>query len=257
MKLVTSLTPSHRFLSLAWDVFFAKKSRGVSLERHFPFLYDLQSDNLFFELYDDAQFVGGVAVVFDTCHISNVRFAKIGLVCISPFFRGRGYFKKLFHQCIIEVESQGVDSIVLWTGQHELYSQFGFQLSDPYLFGEINSPAGSDSFNIITKYGESHLPVPTFSTSCCSYIYRESIVYASDFSKGITILDWKGNDLEIEMIFRSLAKHGCNLNILRNDSLVTLLEEKGYQMNLKSSRLQMQLNTKLLPTLEIKVLDRI
>lgn len=254
MSIHVSNRPSNEFLSLVWKVFFSEKGRGLSIEQHFPFIFS-SSKNLFFEVYNNSTFVGGLAVAFDNCDGKEV--AKIGLICIDSSFRGQGHFKKLLCFTLTELNTRAIDSIVLWTKQHELYFPFGFVISDPYLFGRVVAPCRLEDELQYTVEQENIVPVPTFSTFCVVHTYGKSKVYTSDFSNQITILGWDGDVLEVELIIRAISKGGCLINICYNDPLIHVFKAKGYQIELNRSNLQMQLKTKLSPDLNINVLDRI
>jgi GNAT superfamily N-acetyltransferase len=55
--------------------------------------------------------------------------STLGAIATDPSARGRGFASQLIRAAIQESEKQKDAYVVLWGGEHEFYSQFGFELS--------------------------------------------------------------------------------------------------------------------------------
>ena len=131
------------FLDLAWRVFFASRSRGVSMEAHFPWLKGGGREDRTWCLEEEGRPAAMLAVrkgVIDTGDMRPVEFHAIGLVCTAPAFQRRGLASRLVEAVLRLI---GPDApVLLWTSKHDFYAKFGFQLADPTLVAECNFRTG-------------------------------------------------------------------------------------------------------------------
>lgn len=143
-RFAASRTPG-AFLTMAWDVFFASRGRGVSLDAHFPWLAGGGRDDRAFCIEQDGHPAAMLMVREGILGgpDGGLRFHAIGLVCTAPAFRQRGLAGRLMDAALEDV---GRLPVLLWTSQHGFYERWGFEVADPTLVVACRmSPASSHS----------------------------------------------------------------------------------------------------------------
>lgn len=74
----------------------------------------------------------------------SARWAGVHAVCTDPAFRGRGHFKAIMNE-VVETCSEEVEGMLLFTGNPELYTRFGFECVQEHRFLCRNLHAGGES----------------------------------------------------------------------------------------------------------------
>lgn len=257
MHIVCSDQPSRAYTSLIWKVFFEEKNRGVSIDKHFPWIKN-ESDNIYYEAYQESQLVGGITVK-SLAVTRSKKVALLGLVVVRQECRGKGIFDYLIRHVISDLETSKFVSIFLWSSQHYLYEKHGFETCDDYLFGTIKRP-----INNAIEYDKrdffldsSTLPIPTFSHELLRNRYKSAVILYSDFSGYNSILHFEGADCDVRVLIHSLAENKCFINVKCNDSILACLRDYKFSLDLESSNLQMQRPISEKININIDVLDRI
>ncbi|OWK27839.1 GNAT family N-acetyltransferase [Sphingomonas dokdonensis] len=117
------------FRDLAWQVFFASRGRGVSLDAHFPWIGGGGRDDRSWLMEVDGRPAAMLCVRRGI--VADVHFSAIGLVCTAPDFERRGFATRLLKTAL---DAIGEDApVLLWTSQHAFYARLGFELIDPTL----------------------------------------------------------------------------------------------------------------------------
>lgn len=127
------------FRHLAWQVFFASRGRGVSLDAHFPWLRGGGYDDRSWLLEADKQPAAMLCTRRGTN--SGVNFYAVGLVCTAPAFERRGFATCLLQAALEEIGSDV--PVLLWTSQHAFYERFGFTLADPSVVATCTFPTSA------------------------------------------------------------------------------------------------------------------
>jgi GNAT superfamily N-acetyltransferase len=243
------------FIDQIWDVFFAAKSRGVSINAHFPWLVRKDSSTWYVVLKDHQQFVGGLCVkeVSNTEHSSNFKIAAIGLVCIDSKYRGQGYAKALLEAAVEEAKKRGYDALTLWTLKWDVYKPHGFKLQDDSIFGSIDTSGftieprvNADALRRQIKFKTlpRELGLPPFALGGLVMATASAQVVILDIGVDKVVADWSGIDAEVVLILDSMARKKRLINAHTGDSLLGVLEDQGAKLNLSHSNLQMWLPLK-------------
>ncbi len=83
------------------------------------------------------QVVGGLAVNPVKRGPAGEVAAIVGLVCVAPEHRGRGYSQLALMTAISHAGRLGTDDMVLWTGNPGIYENLGFKPCDSASFGTV------------------------------------------------------------------------------------------------------------------------
>lgn len=239
---------SQAFRDMAWEVFFTTKGRGISLRRHFPFLYASSSRVQSFEARESGQLIGGLALKTEEYFFEEKQYkvGLIGLVCVSPNFRGLGVGRNLLTQVIKYAKFNSFDYLTLWTNQHGIYSGLGFEVSDRWNYGWIEQPEVNICEASIPMEGlpgieDKVKPLPPFATARYELNNKNAaIAYLCDFD-GVIVADYSGEpSLVAKMLFEQLPKK-WRLNFIENDPLVGALSDLGLKVSASPTNLQMWL----------------
>lgn len=272
MKINISETPSLCLKSLFWNIFFESKNRGISLERHFPWLENSSETVIFFELLISSVTVAGLVLRHKTyqSHGEIINIGMIGLVCVLPQNRGVGIASKLLTQAIDYSKNNNYDYLTLWTNQHHIYSKHKFYVADPWLYGWIITDScvrkaacarvSNKHFVVENKLS----PIPPFASELyeCS-LSNSSFTFLRD-KDGEIVTDYTGDVVELGLLMIHALSARWRLNVVENDPLIAILMNFGAVVNLLPVNLQMWLNLRdsnesnsIVHTLVIPVLDRI
>lgn len=255
--------------ALFWEVFFQSRQRGISLERHFPWLSSASPSVTFAEAHMDGMTVGGLVLRELRCTFEEhpLRVGMIGLVCVEPRYRGRGVANHLMAAAIAHAAGQGMDCLTLWTSKHAVYEKQGFATLDRWMYGWVRDAddANAQLFQPGSELSPDHtLPLPPFARA----VYRHtgqaaSIVVLAD-EQGAIVTAYEGSPVAAARAMVGLLPPCWRLNVLAQDPLVAELALLGKHLDLAPSRLQMwcALNDALPVTavaqqLAIAVIDRI
>lgn len=124
------------FRALAWDVFFASRGRGVSLDAHFPWLRGGGRNDRAWYLTEAG--LPAAMLCVRRGIIADTPFHAIGLVCTAAAFKRRGHATRLLRMAL---DNAGDLPVLLWTGQHGFYTRLGFELIDPTVVATCTLPS--------------------------------------------------------------------------------------------------------------------
>jgi hypothetical protein len=259
-------TVSDDFLNLAWSTFFAERKRGLSLDKHFPWLYKKNDSNWYVEAWFENSFVGGLVVKEKEVLLEHqkVVIACIGLVCIESSYRGLGIAKQLLVNAIKESELKKLTASTLWTSQAKIYESSGFVCKDNSLFGTVEFPSRNNNLEgkISTKVERNFFDLPPFADECKTFSTEKANLTVLYDKEGGIIADWNGRDDVVLSMLKLVLPNKFRINSRVGDSMNELLMLEGATLNLMNTQLQMWRpnvqNFKMLECSELfSVLDRI
>ncbi len=240
-----------QLLELMWDVFFQSKHRGISLQTHFPWLEKVTDHVWYVTLRDDLNVVGGLCVkeAGEVSAQGKYKFASIGLVCIAPEFRGRGYAKTILQAAIEEAKKRNYDALTLWTSKHDVYAPQGFKLDDDGLFGTIDLSAcvKSESSSVEIPFRQSYpdqLGLPPFAKSGFTMTYEDAQTIFIEDNSGIILAEWSGGLENLVELLIAMPEKRWRINAHQGDKLLEKLTERRAMLNLMPANLQMWLPLK-------------
>lgn len=253
---------------LFWEVFFASRGRGIDLDAHFPWIsYD---QHVFcVEIKDPAGADEAVAaLVIRTLGSGTDAFVGlIGLVCVNEAWRGKGLASGLMKSAIKFAESQSMAALILWTQKPEVYAGQGFITDEQYLFGYVVS---TPELRVTMEYAMNDWPgssaqeikrgIPPFASrgQMISNDKARLIVFVTH--GGMSVVEWSGEKKDVVDLMLASLPERYSLNVAEGDSLISELEERGLELNLKPAALRMVKNLQSVASVElpiIKFLDRI
>lgn len=258
------------FETLVWDVFFKSRNRGLSLIRHFPWLASEHNLAYYMVVEIDGQVVGGLVVKkrLGCIHGHSVNIGLIGLVCITPAFRGRGLGTILMNKTLKQTASDDFDLLTLWAGDASLYRKHQFVSSDIWTFGwvcENTVLTPKTGINPSMKLVE--LPdasIPPFALSTHEIVYANSKVSLVLDATGPIVTGYTGDARGTALVMKKAFFGNWRINLEKGDVLLSELNYLGYKVNLSPVNLQMwhRVNSSypvsvLSENLRIPVLERI
>jgi len=234
-----------------WNVFFQSRFRGISLHAHFPWLEKISNHVWYVTLGEGRDVIGGLCVkeVGDVSVYGKYKVASIGLVCVAPEFRGRGYAKAMLQAAIEEAKNRNYDALTLWTSKHDVYTPLGFKLNDNGLFGTVdlsecaNFDANSTVVSSRQKFS-AELGLPPFAKSGFTVMHKDEQAIFIEDSNGIILADWKGNLDELVELLIAMPERQWRINAHQGDQLLEKLAARGALLNLMPANLQMWLPLK-------------
>lgn len=260
------------FERVVWDVFFQSKNRGISLLRHFPWISN-GDDSVYYMVAElEGQVVGGLAVrewVGGSIHSHKVKTGLIGLVCMAPFFRGRGIANTLVDATLKQAADDGFDALTLWTGKPDLYRQHGFVEADVWTYGwarrtYVRRPRALLMDGSTKLVERPSAPIPPFALSTHEMIGAQSSVFLVKDSTGWIVTGYIGDVKEAASSMSAILPENWRVNLEKDDILHDELIDLGYHLDLKPVNLQMWfcINSnypvaQLVEKLRIPVLERI
>lgn len=234
------------FERLVWNVFFQSRNRGISLERHFPWMLEPLDAGFYILAEVKGSVVGGLVVKNLRGLIAEreVKVGMIGLVCVSSDFRGQGISRKILEAALRYARADSFDALTLWTSFSALYSNYGFQVADAWQYGWIhqrkeaseNRNAGLDTLKFIQIQGE---PVPPFAQSVNQLLGRNSSVFLIRDGRGWIVAGYKGNFRDAAHLMVEKLSDSWRLNVQNNDPLLDELKRIGCEINVNPINLQM------------------
>lgn len=259
-----SSIPDSAYIKIIWKEFFESRSRGLTLERHFPWLTDKK--NVFVSVNYKGAVIGGLVMrQLSKVDVKNniiLNLSLIGLVCIKEEFRGLGLSTLLLENSIEKARKMKIDHLVLWSSKHAVYEKLNFKILDFSQYGQLKNLPKVELLKdeMIVKGYPEELPMPVFATTGGSIHYRtSSVIYTCDHEK-YNVISYEGELNDIWKILCTLNSKKLYINVDVRDELYRYLNEKNCQANLEKSNLQMShcLNTDTqLENIKLSVLDRI
>lgn len=259
------------FEKIAWDVFFQSKNRGISLERHFPWILESQYSGFYVLAENEGEIVGGLVVKKWQGYLGNrrIKVGLIGLVCVKPDSRGKGISDNLLEVALKQAKDDGVDALTLWTNFPSLYSRYGFFEGDAWSYGWVhnkydisnNRKYERKKIKILELEGA---PVPPFAESVHQLIGLGFSIFLVKDVTGWIVAGYSGNVRDAAQSMVENLSNKWRLNILKNDPLYNELNKLGCEIDVNPVNLQMWycvdsklIISDLVENLHIPVLDRI
>jgi predicted GNAT family N-acyltransferase len=202
--------------ALIWDTFFVSRKRGVDLLSHFPWI-EQESHVVCLSLFDLS---GGVCVATLVLR-SNTPWAKtpyamLGMVCVDPAWRGRGYCTQLLSHTTDFAARNSIHSIVLWTTQPGLYAKFGFaedtDVCDTYGRVEINPQRRREPVEYVRADMDASVALPPFGRQLIRFQSRNAEVISVETPDGLVVADWKGEISDVMGLIESALPSAWGLN---------------------------------------------
>lgn len=251
MRIKITNKSTRPLLDVMWNVFFQSKHRGISLHAHFPWLEKISNHVWYVRLGEGRNVIGGLCVkeVGDVSVSGKYKVASIGLVCVAPEFRGRGYAKAILQAAIEEAKRRNYDALTLWTSKHDVYAPQGFKLNDDGLFGivDLSECAKSKASSMVTPLRQSfpvELGLPPFAKSGFRMSYKDAQAIFIEDSNGIILADWTGYLGDLVGLLIAIPEKKWRINAHQGDELLERLAERGATLNLTPANLQMWLPLK-------------
>ncbi|MGX9786404.1 GNAT family N-acetyltransferase [Janthinobacterium lividum] len=269
VTITLSTVASEALKALFWEVFFQSKNRGVTLQRHFPWLSAAPNGVIFAEARIGTVTVGGLVLREKQYQLGErtLRIAMIGLVCVAQRERGKGIANSMLEAIVAHAREQQLDYLTLWTSQYSVYEKHGFQVADRWMYGWVRGGEGNDQQpfepdgNLVP---DTSLPLPPFARAV--YCYRDpvcSMVVLED-THGAIVTAYDGLPAAAASAMVRHLPSCWRLNVLAQDAILHELQLHGRTLELAPVRLQMWLPLRdvlpveqLLDHVTFPVLDRI
>ena len=272
MKISISRTASVNLKKIFWDIFFRLKNRGVSLERHFPWLKGTSTEAIFFEATKLSVSVGGLVLreIRYLIDKKELKIGLIGLVCVVPESRGIGVAGELLKEAIAYAKKHGFDFLTLWTNQHKIYLPHGFYLMDTWCFGWVDASSKQKNAKADLSF-QSHifvenrtLPLPPFADSIYEYSVGNISFTLLNDKDGVVVVWYEGEGTEVAHKMIEIFPARWRLNVVKDDPLIHALASCGANVHVCPVNLQMWLNLEhsdpsgnQVSRIKMSVLDRI
>ncbi len=126
-----------------------KYPEGELISRDFPLFFSEANADHLFVIYDDsetgkdlASHAGTFQSVLKT-EEDELKVGGIGGVATDERFQGKGFGKEVIESCLEDLRANGCALAFLWSGEHEFFRKFGFELVGAQW--SIDVPVGSGS----------------------------------------------------------------------------------------------------------------
>ena len=255
--------------NLIWDVFFASRQRGISLDYHFPWLLDEERIAC---VTLSREFNGVLetqaALVIKKQHIEIVgTVGLIGLVCVDVKHRGRGLSTRLIRAAEEYAKRASLNALLLWTTKPDVYEKVGFTIDSIDLYGtarkataSLHIGAGDISLANIRVEKRNNGGVPAFANEVIEFSTGSASVTACKTNQGLSLAEWHGDPQEIVALINNCFPNVWQINAAEYSPLIPALQGNGYSLDLRPGATRMVLGLTLTnqqPIPYIKLLDRI
>jgi|GEM_PF-4485998 GNAT superfamily N-acetyltransferase len=269
VTITLSTVASEALKALFWDVFFQSKNRGVTLQRHFPWLSAASNGVIFAEARIGTVTVGGLVLREKRHQLGErpLRIAMIGLVCVAQRERGKGIANSMLEAIIAHAREQQFDYLTLWTSKYSVYEKHGFQVADRWMYGWVRGGEGNDRqpFEPDGKLvPDTRLPLPPFARAVYCYSDPVCSMVVLEDAHGAIVTAYDGLPAAAALAMVRHLPSCWRLNVLAQDAILHELQRHGKTLELAPVRLQMWLPLHdLLPVEQVlehvtfPVLDRI
>lgn len=272
MNISISKTPSCNLRELFWNIFFKSKNRGVSLDRHFPWLKGDSGDTFFFEVLISSVTVAGLVLRQRKYKIDEreVTIGMVGLVCVASEYRGAGIATELLTKTINYSNDNNYDYLTLWTNKHDVYSKHNFYVADPWQYGGVATDGCFSELGLNRLFIEKSvfeldsLPLPPFASAVHEYSFGDLSFTLIKGSEGDIVVDYKGSAFDLGLFMIQELPVYWRLNVIKKDPLISVLVNFGADVKLVDVNIQMWLDLKnidqqnsTIKRIIIPVLDRI
>lgn len=214
---------SKEFETIAWNEFFVKRNRGISLQYHYPFLYNENKKYVNILIKISGVTVGGLILQFQ--HIDNIIYGSIGLVCIKDEYRGLGLFNRLFVYTLAYAKKNCIHKLILWTSKHSLYEKFGFHKKmQEYLYIEPTYSATMSFENYETCFTElNEINKPPFVKEFIRVQRGNHTVYLFQDANGLSVYKYKGKVANVLDIIKAFSSKPLRVLLPKDDELFQLI----------------------------------
>jgi len=232
------------FASLCWDVFFASRGRGVSMQAHFPWLA-APRQACFVTLWSAAGLLAGCAIRFIVDAASQRRSGALGLVCVDSRHRGRGHATRVLERAVDHAASLGLADLVLWTSQPGVYARHGFRPDDDAVLGTIAMPPGAAAVagqaleRVDWPDAGDPRGLPPFAASGVRWRSPGASAIVLQGADGPILAEWTGPDGDVADLLQQAMPATWRLNALAGDTLPQALAVRGCAVDLAPTRLRM------------------
>lgn len=263
---ITPFAPA-AYKDLVWQIFFASRNRGMTLETHFPWLESGQA--YFVTMTSATELVAGLAVKRVPCRSRRYVAGVVGMVCVHPLHRGRGHSGTLMQAAIDHARALGIDDLVLWTGKPGVYRKLGFMPGDSACFGTVadagaRSARQADTLCAAWPDGAEKSAargLPPFATAAQRWSNARAAIIVMQVGAGPVLAEWEGADGEVCDLLAQVMPGRWSINALETDTLPAMLRQRGMALDLAPSGLQMMLNLTArqgpADPYQLRILDRI
>lgn len=269
LGLSCSSAGSKDYLEAVWYEFFSSRERGKSLDVHFPWMHSEDGCTTFVELRESGVLCGGLVLREMEGGIAQnvkIKFGAVGLVCVLPQYRGRGYSRRLLDAVICHARDIGLKALTLWTSKPDVYGNVGFVLKDSCSFGwvERDNMVRIRRSEASTRKVPTDRPLPPFATGMTQWIHLGDTVTVLEDSEGPILAEWSGCPERIAILLRDEMPEKWRINSWEGDPLLDGLVQLGFRINVVPTQLQMWLPLEHVLTpdmlsraIRISVLERI
>jgi GNAT superfamily N-acetyltransferase len=246
MEIEISAKRNSAFEKIAWNIFFESKQRGVSFDRHFPWIFSGLNNAWYLIAKSEGDVIGGLVIKEKICSLDNKAFklGLIGLVCVTTEFRGRGIAAKLIQEANAFVKAKKLDALTLWTSKPEVYEKHGFVGRDPWLYGSVNRTDTiinrSEPFEIRNNHRQRlDIALPPFALSISEYFDDQSTALVVQNSIGCILMEYSGKASKVAAMLATQMPPSWRINVTNNDPLIEQLLHLGLNIAVQPSNLQM------------------
>ncbi|PLY41802.1 hypothetical protein CSZ94_13770 [Janthinobacterium sp. ROICE36] len=272
VTITLSTVASEALKALFWGVFFQSKNRGVTLQRHFPWLSAASKGVIFAEARIGTVTIGGLVLREKQYQLGErtLRIAMIGLVCVAQGERGKGIANSMLEVIIAHAREQQFDYLTLWTSQYSVYEKHGFQVADRWMYGWVRGAEDDDRkdqppFEPDSKLvPDNSLPLPPFARAVYCYSDPVCSMVVLEDAHGAIVTAYDGLPAAAASAMVRHLPSCWRLNVLAQDAILQALQRHGKTLELAPVRLQMWLPLRdflpveqLLDHVTFPVLDRI
>lgn len=242
---------------LFWDVFFASRGRGVSLDAHFPWLADSASTRCV-ALVQGQDVLAALALRQHPLAGAE-SIGLIGLVCVREADRGRGLSRQLLEAAAALARDLGLTDLLLWTTKPEVYASVGFKTEEQEQFVQVSAPPSSPPPHAPTPSAfEGGLPA--FATAARTWTANGARITTLDGPSGATLADWSGEWRAVFELIGAALPSDWSVNLPARSPLMDELTRRGYRSTARPGAWRMRMHVGSGPAAAlpfIPLLDRI
>lgn len=250
--------------ALIWQVFFASRNRGVSLEVHYPWIDDEKVLCISLSSEIDNSKCLGCLVVRKKNIFNYGDVGMVGLVCVAPSLQGQGHSKKLLSALGEYFKSSEMSSLVLWTSKNRVYTEFGFVEDETEYFYHVSKDK-SFSRELNFESAEFYIEevktgVPAFASGIVRVWNESCEILLLNTNSGFTLASYAGVIDDVSLLLSKIMPDGWFYNAKADCPLLYMFRKKGYLVEKKMSSSRMALKKmerELVVIPEIPLLDRI
>lgn len=231
------------FASLCWEVFFASRGRGVSMQAHFPWL-GMPGQACFVTLWSGAGVLAGCAIRFIADATGQRRAGAVGLVCVDARHRGLGHSTRVLEHALALAASLGLADLVLWTNQPGVYARHGFRPDDDAVLGTITMPPAATGVELALEQGNwpdtgDLRGLPPFATRGVRWRTPAASAIVLQGADAPILAEWTGADGDVAALLRQAMPSSWRLNARADDTLPHALAAQGCGVDLAPASLRM------------------